>query len=292
MLLFVINMSNNTLLEFLGRSEIVSLMPKTGLSDTPDIPPDLAKEKLIVAIKDASITRTNLRKVWVEVLKNLFFNEFQKLYIFSPSKEFSTTTKLKNKLIQKSKIVEKEFSSKLYGFYATKISASPLHYAIAIAIENIKGFYELFQISTEKFFILNIFPTLGIITSWPIKKDLRLKFVLKLILETFPDAKEVKINALLLRKYASNEKITQLTISTPHEIAGFSGLDKIVFRGEDVMLGLLGLKRRHDANVDAITRVGPFTELDSPFLKLAAGKGVQFKNYEGISKLIRVLTSG
>ncbi|MCK4896458.1 MAG: hypothetical protein KAS47_06585, partial [Candidatus Heimdallarchaeota archaeon] len=73
------------------------------------------------------------------------------------------------------------------------------------------------------------------------------------------------------------------------EIAGFAGLDVIEFRGPNVVIGLSGLKRRHDANVDVITRVGPFTEIESETISLICGKGLRIKNYEGINPLLKVL---
>jgi len=59
-----------------------------------------------------------------------------------------------------------------------------------------------------------------------------------------------------------------------------------------VILGLSGLKRRHDANVDVITRVGPFSEIESDSIRLMCGKGIHFKKYAGLNSLLNTLKIG
>ena len=140
--------------------------------------------------------------------------------------------------------------------------------------------------------LISVLPELGVISYWPTTKDKRHKFVQQFLKQAFKKMSEIKVNALLLRKYAVGENITKLGISTPQEIAGFAGLDVIEFRGDNVMLGLSGLKRRHDANVDVITRVGPFTEIESDVIRLVCGKGIQIKSYEGLQALLRTLKVG
>ena len=58
------------------------------------------------------------------------------------------------------------------------------------------------------------------------------------------------------------------------------------------MLGLSGLKRRHDANVDVITRVGPFTEIESDSIRLVCGKGIQIRTYDGFRSLLNTIKEG
>ena len=144
----------------------------------------------------------------------------------------------------------------------------------------------------DSLILLSILPETGIAVFSTQVKGKKMNFVVNLISETFKDSSEIKVNALLLRKYATQETITKLGISTPQEIAGFAGLDVIEFKGPNVMLGLSGLKRRHDANVDVITRVGPFTDIESESIKMKCGVGIRIKAYEGLNSLLNTLKVG
>jgi hypothetical protein len=159
----------------------------------------------------------------------------------------------------------------------------------ALSFKKIKDFQEFLSLPLSKQLLISIFPEIGFVVIWPLPKDVKYKYSSQLIKSAFTNLTDIKINALLLRKFSSQEIINKLGISTPQEIAGFAGLDVIEFRGPNVMLGLSGLKKRHDANVDVITRVGPFTEIESDTIQLVCGKGVLFKKYEGIFSLLNVL---
>lgn len=284
-------MGRTIFVNYLTRKDILSTLASPDKKTTKLSDEELI-DKLIYEIHQKIITDSKIRKVWSKSMAKLFFNEYQRLFSFTPTKKFDTSTKLKNELLKKGKELAKDFEVQLSNVYMSKLSSSPLHYLCAMSFEQSSDFKKFLFIPLEKQLVVSIFPELGAATYWPMDKDTRLKFITKELSAVFENVEEVKVNALLLRKYATKETINKLGISTPQEIAGFAGLDVIEFRGPNVMLGLSGLKRRHDANVDVITRVGPFTEIESETLSLICSKGAQIRKYEGLLAIFNVLKSG
>lgn len=281
-------MSQNTFFSYITREDI-----QTSLSTTAKNKTDEQLQKLFFKeLKEKKISSTKARNLWVKAMKNLFSQEFQRFYLFPPSDAYDTSSKLKNALHKAATKLATEQKTELSKASVVKINSSPLHYLYAITFQAQTDFQDLLKLPLDSMIILSILPKMGCVAYWPTAKDKKLKFVQQVLKTTFKGIEEIKVNALLLRRFAVQENITKLGISTPQEIAGFAGLDVIEFRGANVMLGLSGLKRRHDANVDVITRVGPFTEIESDVIRLVCGKGIQSKTYEGIEALMRVLKAG
>lgn len=280
-------MIKETFLKYLTKQDLLPLIPnateKIKKSSEEEI-----KKLILKNLKSKKITAAKIRKTWTLSLQNMFFDVYQKAFQITPSKKFDTTTKIKN-AIQKSIDSAVQDSEQPYSIYAAKISSKPLHYTILLTFEEVTDFNSYLLLPLKKQIMLSVFPELGLSICWPPDKDENHKILTKVLSSTFENVSEVKINALFLRKYTTQETITKLVISTPQEIAGFAGLDVIEFRGPNVVIGLSGLKRRHDANVDVITRVGPFTEIESETISLICGKGLRIKNYEGINPLLKVL---
>ena len=287
----VSRMVKQTFMDYLSKDEIISILTSTSKKTAK-----LSKEEIQLLfsneIKNKKITDSKIRKSWSKAMHNMFFEEYQRMFTFTPSKKFDTSQKLKNAIVRESKKLTAELKVKLSANYISKLSSSPLHYHCAMSFEKIEDFRDFLFLSLDKQFILSIFPEIGFAIYWPMKKNKKLDFITDLLSALFENSKELKLNALLLRKYATEETINKLGISTPQEIAGFSGLDVIEFRGSNVMLGLSGLKRRHDANVDVITRVGPFTEIESDAISLVCGIGARIKEYSGIEALLNVMKKG
>lgn len=281
-------MGRTIFVNYLTRKDVLSTLSATDKKTTKLSDEELI-DQLIYEIHQRNITDSKIRKVWSKSMSKLFFNEFQRIFSFTPTKRFDTSTKLKNELQKKGKEIAKEFEAEISNIYVSKLSSSPLHYLCSMSFEKSADFKKFLFIPLEKQMILSIFPELGAATYWPMDKDARMKFIIKALSSIVKNVEEVKVNALLLRKYATKETINKLGISTPQEIAGFAGLDVIEFRGPNVMLGLSGLKRRHDANVDVITRVGPFTEIESETLRLVCSKGAQIRKYEGLTSIFNAL---
>ena len=283
-------MSGSTFIDYLSLEDLQSILTTKG-KKPPKLKLEQAKTKFQKAIKDQTITSTKIRKAWSNAMNNMFFDVYQRVYRFTPTKKFDTSTKLKNELQKKSVAVSKELKIKNITSFVSKLSSSPLHYIFAVSFKHVDSFKDFLSIPLKSQIIISVFPEIGIAILWPLDKDRKLKFATNLFNSSFKEVSEIKVNALLLRKYSTQETINQLTISTPQEIAGFTGLDVIEFRGPNVILGLSGLKRRHDANVDVITRVGPFTEIESDSISLVCSKGILFKSYEGIDNLLKTTKS-
>ncbi len=281
-------MNKETFLKYLNKKDLLPLLPnateKTKKSSEEEI-----KKLILKNLKSKKITAAKIRKAWTLSLQNMFFNVYQKAFQITPSKKYDTTTKIKNTFQKSIDSAVKDSDQTSYSIYAAKISSKPLHYEILLTFEKVTDFNNYLLLPLKKQIMLSVFPKLGLSICWPPNKDEKHKIITKALSLTFENVSEVKINALFLRKYTTQETITKLVISTPQEIAGFSGLDVIEFKGPNVVIGLSGLKRRHDANVDVITRVGPFTEIESETINLICGKGIRIKNYEGISNLLKVL---
>jgi len=284
-------MVDHTFMDYLSKEELISTLSSTSKKTTKfsieEIHHLFGNE-----IKNKKITDSKIRKTWSKAMRNMFFNEYQRLFTFTPSQKFDSSLKLKNSILKESKKLTENLKLKLSANYISKLSSAPLHYLCALSFEKTDDFRDFLFLPLDKQLILSVFPEIGFAIYWPMKKDEKLKYLTKLLSALFENSNELKINALLLRKYATEETINKLGISTPQEIAGFSGLEVIEFRGSNVMLGLSGLKRRHDANVDVITRVGPFTEIESDTISLVCGLGARIKEYSGIEALLKVMKKG
>ncbi len=283
-------MNKETFLKYLSKKDLLPLIPDATAKIKKSSEEDI-KKLILKDLKNKKIISSKIRKIWVLSLQNMFFDVYQKTFQITPSKKFDTTTKIKNTIQKSLDSAIKDTEQKSYSIYTAKISSKPLHYAVLLTFEEVTDFNNYLLLPLEKQIMFSVFPEIGLSICWPSIKDDSHKILIKALSLTFENVSEVKINALFLRKYTTQETITKLVISTPQEIAGFAGLDVIEFRGPDVVIGLSGLKRRHDANVDVITRVGPFTEIESETINLICGKGIKVKNYDGINNLVKVLKS-
>ncbi|MHA1115257.1 MAG: hypothetical protein ACTSRR_03845 [Candidatus Heimdallarchaeaceae archaeon] len=274
-------------LPYLNRENISWLFKKSEKID------EITDEDFVFRLKKVlnsdTLTSSQKRKIWQISMESLFFNEMHRSFIFTPTSKFPKTTEIKAAISKKLQVIVKEEKIACSPIYVSMMEKTPLHFLISFSLEKATNFEKFLEIPLNRHLVFNIFPEKGFCTFWPLDRDVKLKVALKLINELFADTKEIKVNALLLRKFSTQDQMKRMVISTPPEIAGFSGLDSIEFYGSDVMLGLSGLKRRHDADVEKITRVGPLTDLESDNIRLKAGKGVQVKNYSAIDKLLAVV---
>ncbi|MCK4844836.1 MAG: hypothetical protein KAS95_04115 [Candidatus Heimdallarchaeota archaeon] len=281
-------MPNTFYIDYIPNKDLQAEVQRLGYKGNDKTKQD-AQQIVTKAINSNKFSQVKIRSLWNTAMKNMFFNNYIRMFIYIPTQRVDTSKKIKASLQREAKTVIDELELTEPQFYTSTITKKPKHFLVALTFEKVDNFSSFLKVPLEKQLILTFLPELGVATYWPIDKDQKLKFIMKLLLSTFQKTSEIKVNALLLRKYSTQEPINKLTISTPQEIAGFPGLDVIEFKGEDVVLGLSGLKRRHDANVDVITRVGPFTEIESQSITLTCGKGVKLKNYNGLESLLKVI---
>ena len=280
-----------TIFKYISTDEIISVLSTTSKT-VKKKPKDDLQKLLFKEVKEKKISSTKIRNFWSKALKNQFFEEFQRVYLFTPVTKYDTSTKLKKELTSKSKKLKEESDLKFSNSYISKLSSSPLHFVYMFGFKELQDQNDLMKLPLDSLMFLSILPELGVAICPACEKTKKHKFIVDLLKATFTNVTELKVNALLLRKYATQEIITKLSIATPQEIAGFAGLDVIEFKGPNVMLGLSGLKRRHDANVEVITKVGPFTEIESGSIMLKCGKGTHFKKYAGLISLLNTLKIG
>ncbi len=287
----MVDMTKETIFKYISKDKIISVLSTTS-KIVKKKPKDDLQKLLFKEIKEKKITSTKIRNFWSKAVENLFFEEFQRVYLFTPVTKYDTSTKLKNELLKKSMILKEESGLKFSNSYISKLSSSPLHFVYMFGFKELQDQNDLMKLPLDSLMFLSILPELGVAICSAGEKTKKHKFIVDLLKATFTNTTELKVNALLLRKYATQETITKLGIATPQEIAGFAGLDVIEFKGPNVMLGLSGLKRRHDANVEIITRVGPFTEIESDSIRLMCGKGIHFKKYKGLKSLLNAFKTG
>jgi hypothetical protein len=92
---------------------------------------------------------------------------------------------------------------------------------------------------------------------------------------------KIVINAMTVRQFVrkTKSKIQRLIVRVPQEIAGFGGLSRLAFYGEDVLMGARGLMTRHDTSP---FDVGPWTGVSNEELHLDVGKSVKTKTIDDI----------
>ncbi len=276
-------------LQYLTVDDILSYFPRA--YDTEAIGSEISAEALVKLnelAKDDNFSSTKLRRIWVHAIREMFFQEFQKIFIFKPTKKFESTNGIKSAITSSLNELKTEIITMAPKIYVSKIEDKPLRFTAAICLEEVKDFDEFLTVDIKDLLILTIFPKIGVSTLLSSCTKLEQKVVLKLLMLIFKDVKELRLNSLLLRKYSVSEPIQKLTISTPPDIAGFKGINMMQFMGENVMEGLTGLKRRHDADVEKITRVGPYTEIISNNLHLLIGTGIKILKYDGIDPLLQI----
>lgn len=111
----------------------------------------------------------------------------------------------------------------------------------------------------------------------------------QIIKTALPNVANVKFRALELAKIFSNEQIiNRLTVRAVHEITGFSGLDNIIFEGDHVKEGIMGLHRRQDIRVH-LDEIGPKVQVFTPNIEFQIGTAVKIKNIEGLKVLQQLL---
>ncbi|MHA1397761.1 MAG: hypothetical protein ACTSSF_08650 [Candidatus Heimdallarchaeaceae archaeon] len=281
-------MNYATFVDYLKVEDILEVLPNINKKRQTI---EQLRKKLLSEIKKSTISSQKLKKTWSAGLRNFIFQSFQQSYLFTPTKKFETSQKLKIEINKKEKVILEKLKIEQHKGYLTKINSKPAHYLYVTSSEKVKDFSDFCRLKLEKLEIHSFFPEIGLAMFCMNPHKDRNRFSQELIKNIFSSIESIKVNALLLRKFSTQEVINKLVISTPQEIAGFPGLDCIEFKGPNVVLGLSGLKRRHDANVDVITRVGPFSEVESDAIRLVCGKGILFKNYEGITSLLKILKS-
>ena len=89
--------------------------------------------------------------------------------------------------------------------------------------------------------------------------------------------KEIRINAMKIRKLARNITPTRLTLLVNNQTAGVEGLEQLTLTGQDVMRGIRTLKDRQEVDLKAES-IGPWIELESDDISFKMGKGIYLKN--------------
>ena len=68
----------------------------------------------------------------------------------------------------------------------------------------------------------------------------------------------------------------KMTILVNNQTAGVDGLETITIAGDNIIRGIQTLKDRQEVDIKA-DALGPWTEIETPSLKLEIGKGIRIK---------------
>ena len=99
---------------------------------------------------------------------------------------------------------------------------------------------------------------------------------------------KLRVNAMLVREFVKQipKEITRLVVRLPQEVAGFAGLSKLTFYGDNVILGSRGLMNRHETSpID----VGPWTGASSSKISIDVGQSIKVKTIKDAIWLYEIM---
>lgn len=103
----------------------------------------------------------------------------------------------------------------------------------------------------------------------------------ELILPKFnlKESKEIRVNAMKIRKLIKIVTPTRLTLKVNFENAGVEGLESLILTGSNVIRGIQTLKDRQEVDLKADS-IGTMVELESENLCFVIGKGLLLKQVD------------
>lgn len=105
------------------------------------------------------------------------------------------------------------------------------------------------------------------------------------------NVKEIRINAMKIRKLAKKIRPIKLTLLVNHQTAGVEGLEELTLTGKNVIRGIQTLKDRQEVDLKADS-IGPWVDLESEYLGYTMGKGVKLKSLiEAPDEILEILKS-
>ena len=112
---------------------------------------------------------------------------------------------------------------------------------------------------------------------------------MKTVISVFGNLKQVRFRALDISElYNSKIKVTKLSLKVTQQIIGVPGLTELNFVGEDIKLGLEGLRKRQDV-LASIGRIGPRAFIETENLCLKIGENLKARNHHSLKKISELL---
>ena len=123
------------------------------------------------------------------------------------------------------------------------------------------------------------------------REDKKFELFIQHLNSLFGEFEKPRLRSMdLSRIYNQRNDITFLSIMAIHQIAGFHGLDEIVFKGENVKEGIIGLRKRQDIRV-AIDQIGPRVALSTNDFELKVGESTRLKTIAGLKQISEIFNS-
>ncbi|MHA1222693.1 MAG: hypothetical protein ACTSP3_05460 [Candidatus Heimdallarchaeaceae archaeon] len=95
-------MNYATFVDYLKVEDILEVLPNINKKRQTI---EQLRKKLLSEIKKSTISSQKLKKTWSAGLRNFIFQSFQQSYLFTPTKKFETSQKLKVEINKKEKVI-------------------------------------------------------------------------------------------------------------------------------------------------------------------------------------------
>lgn len=92
------------------------------------------------------------------------------------------------------------------------------------------------------------------------------------------NVKEIRINAMKIRKLSKHITPVRLTLLVNNQTAGVEGLEQLTLTGDNVIRGIKTLADRQEVDLKADS-IGPWIDLASESLQFTMGKGIKLNNH-------------
>ena len=133
------------------------------------------------------------------------------------------------------------------------------------------------SINIRKIFRIIIFEGYALVQDDEVSKKFLHEYIGPIFDLSEENFKEIRINAMKIRKLAQKIIPTKLTLLVNNQTAGVEGLEELTLTGQNVIRGIKTLKDRQEVDLKAES-IGPWIELESEDLKFKMGKGIFLKN--------------
>lgn len=229
--------------------------------------------------RDWSITI--VRKIWRKFELARFLSETYRIY---KSDTKDTNFKSIRRMV-------KRFIDSNDKIITLEICPDPQIIMIGVAYNKCSSILDKMMVANDSKDIIYWLPKKGLLFSKVHSDEYAEDFLNKLQENVTGPLEEIRLRAMDLTKYYKQEsKITKVRISSAFEITGFTGLDHLEFKGDDIKKGVYGLQQRQEIDIRNLgTGLGPNVEIASDKIHLYIGSKVGIRALEGIDDLARLI---
>ncbi|MDH5402074.1 MAG: hypothetical protein OEZ01_12160 [Candidatus Heimdallarchaeota archaeon] len=236
---------------------------------------DFSADNISEVIDKITWTSQLFKKVWTISELSYFFNNWFKVYQLEP--KAINVTRIKS-LLKANEILPN-------NSIVLTLNEDPELILIVKTTQNYRSNMDKFTANPHARDSFYWFPNEGILLSKLNEDQVANNFKDLLVKTLFGEITEFRVKSLIITKFFNLERyIEHLAVYAEHQVSGFHGMKHIIFQGDDVKVGLNGLRKRQDIRVH-MHEIGPNIELDNRNLSLKIGPVIRLKNVNGIKDL-------